>query len=1212
LIRRIIKYWLILLAICCAGSFLFYTQTVFDADYADEMEVFQENFLETEMELDTFLHRKQLELDLESVDYLEADGQNDPFFFHVYRNDSLIYWNTNHLPVLRFADIHYPADGIVHLQNGWYYAQTLRMGNLQLVASFLIKRDYQYENRNLKNEFDPRFGWPFKANIVLEKENAYPVYNQKKNFVFAVYPYAAQPISPAQSNLLLVLLLGTVSFSLIALYSFGRKMTARTRWLPLVVVLLRIISLQWNWLGGLRETTAFQPTLYASSDWFPNFGEYLLNCLVLLYLIFVAVDLLKKTGTGRRSQWLTLLLYGIVLLYGAFMGDLYKGLVENSTIPLEIDKLFTLNFYSFLAAISMGLLFYGYFHLLRAIVQAMVRAGWKRTSLLVIWIVAAVVVFGLSITWGQQIFFLAICPIAINGFIFFNVIYASGQYRFGFGVLLLVLFSMYVSVNLRTYYDRKEKAERELFANQLASDQDIATEVEFSAISAKISADSYLHKTLSEPRGTGVSEFKDAMERRYFNGFWERYDIEFFLFDHKNEPVINYKNVISSRYATLEHIISGHSFASEIDSNIYFIKDYTSQYSYIIRQPVMEADTVQIATLYCALRSKKIPEKIGFPRLLISSRANVFESLENYSIAKYYNGKLISNNGKFSYPSRDAGLTKNLEHASGYFNNEGYNHYLLRKTPLDLIVLSRQNHSAIQLVTSFSYLFSFFGLFLLVPIYIHNRTTGQSLKGLTLAVRIQMVLIGLVFIALVAFGWGSGIFVENQYQSYTNELIREKIRSVEIEVQQRLGEEEALSINQQGNYMEYVLQKLSTVFVTDINLYDRNGYLLASSRSKIYNIGLLSEQMNPDAYRQLRRYRKSEFIHQENIGNLDYLSGYVPFYSNEGNLLAYLNLQHFGQQKGFEDQIQQFLVAIMNVFILLLALSIIVAIFVSNWVTIPLRILQKNFAGVQLGKYNQPILYAADDEIGALVKDYNQKLEELEYAAQQLAQNEREMAWREMAKQVAHEIKNPLTPMKLGLQQLQRVFDPNDPKSKEKIDRVSSSMIEQIDALTKIANEFSNFAKMPRSAEVDLDLIPLIEGVMLVFNQEENLTLTLEHSEPQAWVHADKDLMLRVFNNLVKNAIQAIPPERAGEIGILISRTDRNWLIEVRDNGKGIEEAERSKLFVPYFTTKSTGTGLGLAMVKQIIETHRGTIHYTSNPPNGTSFFVVLPALTRV
>jgi nitrogen fixation/metabolism regulation signal transduction histidine kinase len=401
------------------------------------------------------------------------------------------------------------------------------------------------------------------------------------------------------------------------------------------------------------------------------------------------------------------------------------------------------------------------------------------------------------------------------------------------------------------------------------------------------------------------------------------------------------------------------------------------------------------------------------------------------------------------------------------------------------------------------------------------------------------------------------------------------------------------------------LQKLATVFVTDINLYDRNGFLLASSRPKVYNIGLVSEQMNPTALTQLKRNKKSEYFHQEKIGNLDYLSGYIPFYGNDGQLLAYLNLQHFGQQKGFEDQIQQFLVAIMNVFILLLALSIIVAIFVSTWVTSPLRILQQNFAQVQLGKYNQPISYAANDEIGVLVKDYNQKLEELAYAAQQLAQSERESAWREMAKQVAHEIKNPLTPMKLSLQQLQRVFNPNDPDSKAKLDKVSASIIEQIDALAKIANEFSNFAKMPKANEVNLDLIPMIERVVVVFTQEADVAIEFETELSTCWVHADKDLILRVFNNLLKNAIQAIPDNRKGNIQVRLTETDKTWLIVVQDNGDGIPEALQDKLFVPYFTTKSTGTGLGLAMVKQIVEMHGGKIWFETTD-NGTSFWVEL------
>lgn len=1209
---------MILLSICFAGSFFIAYKVVYDKDYSAEMKKFQQEFTKTDRELHAYVLRKRHILEKYGIDSLLKKPWNESFSFHIYRNDSLIFWNNNQLPVLRFAELHYPANGIVHLQNGWYFAETLVSGKTQLVASFLIKKDYQYENKSLRNDFNPKFLTAFKGNIVLDKENAYPIYKNRQ-FIFAVAPYDNQPIPSSSSDLLLSLLLLTIGSVLLLLITKSKTLRLRWYWaIPLGVLLLRFLSLKGNWLSFMQETTAFQPTLYASSEWFPNFGEFLINCVLLLYFCFVLVFKLKRLNIrhepqhkfrNRILQLAIFLAYALSMFYCGFIGDLYKGLVENGSIPLEVNKLFSLNFYSFLATISMGILFYGYYNVMRETVLSMVRTGWKNWLIIALWVVSSGVYLVTEVLYKESLLLLAFWPLLINGMIVVNAIVFKGKQQFGYGVVLLFLFSVYVSVNLQEFYDIKEKQERELFANQLASDQDITTELEYLGLSPKIQEDDYLKKLLKDPNGAGVSEFKDAMERKFFHGFWERYEIEFFFFNAKLEPVVNYKNVPGSRLSTLESIINKHSATSEIDSNIFFIKDFTSQYSYIIRQPILD-DEGGKALLFCGLKSKRIPEKIGFPRLLISSNAKVFESLEDYSIAKYYNGKLVSHNGKFSYPSRDAGLTKNISNISGYFISDGYNHYLFRRTARDSVVLSRQNHSTIQFFTSFSYLFSFYGLFLLIPIYISSRKGGNPMPALTLALRIQVVLIGLVFIALVAFGWGSGLFVRNQYQEYTNELIREKIRSVEMEIKQHLGEEAELSITDQGNFMEYTLQKLSAVFLTDINLYDRNGYLLASSRSKVYDIGLVSEQMNPTALSQLRKHKKSEFFHQEKIGNLEYLSGYIPFYGNDGNLLAYLNLQHFGQQKGFEDQIQQFLVAIMNVFILLLALSIIVAIFVSTWVTLPLRILQQNFAQVQLGKYNQPISYDASDEIGVLVKEYNQKLEELAYAAQQLAQSERESAWREMAKQVAHEIKNPLTPMKLSLQQLQRVFNPDDPDSKEKLDKVANSIIGQIDALAKIANEFSNFAKMPKAQEVNLDLIPLIESVIVVFNQEAEAEITFESEVENCWIHADKDLMLRVFNNLIKNAIQAIPRERKGKIEISLASEEKCWKIEIRDNGSGIPEDQQNKLFVPYFTTKSTGTGLGLAMVRQIVEMHSGKISFESSE-NGTSFFIELPKVVE-
>ena len=323
--------------------------------------------------------------------------------------------------------------------------------------------------------------------------------------------------------------------------------------------------------------------------------------------------------------------------------------------------------------------------------------------------------------------------------------------------------------------------------------------------------------------------------------------------------------------------------------------------------------------------------------------------------------------------------------------------------------------------------------------------------------------------------------------------------------------------------------------------------------------------------------------------------------------MGYINLQHFGQQREFENQIQKFLVAIINVFILLLAISIILAIFISNWLTAPLRILQTSFAKVKFGKHNEQILYDKEDEIGALVKDYNKKLDELEFTAQQLAKSEIEMAWREMAKQVAHEIKNPLTPMKLSVQQLLRTYNPEDPASGEKLKKVSNSIIEQIDALTKIANEFSNFAKMPRPNEEEIELVSLIENVMALFVGSEGVKIEMESQLTSVKIKGDKDQFVRVFNNLIKNAIQAIPSDRNGKIEIRITTQNNSVSISVSDNGIGIPEEKRFKIFVPYFTTKSNGTGLGLAMVKQIIENHQGTIDFEPNEVMGTVFIIKLP-----
>jgi nitrogen fixation/metabolism regulation signal transduction histidine kinase len=237
----------------------------------------------------------------------------------------------------------------------------------------------------------------------------------------------------------------------------------------------------------------------------------------------------------------------------------------------------------------------------------------------------------------------------------------------------------------------------------------------------------------------------------------------------------------------------------------------------------------------------------------------------------------------------------------------------------------------------------------------------------------------------------------------------------------------------------------------------------------------------------------------------------------------------------------------------------------------------------------------------------------LEESAQKLARSERETAWREMAKQVAHEIKNPLTPLKLGVQLLERSWKENDPKFNEKFERFNKSFIEQIESLAHIASEFSNFAKMPETVLENVKIHEIIEQSIVLYRQSEHTTILLEdNSAFEVIIKADKDQLLRCFNNLIKNSVEARSEKRRSFIRILLFCQDDRIHIEIRDNGTGISEELGQKIFTPNFTTKSSGTGLGLAFVKQTIESIDGIIRFETVPGIGTTFFISIPLNTKL
>jgi signal transduction histidine kinase len=422
-------------------------------------------------------------------------------------------------------------------------------------------------------------------------------------------------------------------------------------------------------------------------------------------------------------------------------------------------------------------------------------------------------------------------------------------------------------------------------------------------------------------------------------------------------------------------------------------------------------------------------------------------------------------------------------------------------------------------------------------------------------------------------------------------------------------------LNQQGGYIspDSVVSvfsdkvcELSDVHDVFIALFDLKGRYLISSNFVEMDTLHVPETVNYSILKQLSTGNERAYIDQ-NFGKGQYALAYWYFHDSKGKPMLIANVVY---EKSY-DRISELKITLKEIstgYILLFLVAAAMAFLLSRNITRSLDIITKRIRKTKLGQYNEPIEWQNSDEIGELVNEYNRMLKQLEISALKLAQSERESAWREMAQQVAHEIKNPLTPMKLRVQQLERTWKEKPEEFNGRLNAFSESMIEQIDALARIANEFSHFAKMPKPNLALENLDTTLHSVIELFDnvQQVKITYRAQLLHP-ALVLVDKDQLIRVLNNLLNNAIQAIPPGRDGEIDVCLRVSEHLVIVRIQDNGVGITQENKQRIFVPNFTTKSNGTGLGLAMVKTIVEQNQGSVFFRSKEEKGASFFISLP-----
>lgn len=481
-----------------------------------------------------------------------------------------------------------------------------------------------------------------------------------------------------------------------------------------------------------------------------------------------------------------------------------------------------------------------------------------------------------------------------------------------------------------------------------------------------------------------------------------------------------------------------------------------------------------------------------------------------------------------------------------------------------------------------------------------------QLKNISLRIRIFLAMLLLVLLASVLMVSVTVLQYDEQTKDYN--LLRfgrkEDAAKESIAIELKTKTTYPVTTDNLPKIFRERIYEISAIHKLHITLYDLNGNLLKTSIPVAFSDSLPQnlDRSIIDGVQDAIDHRVLQTIEDEGITyqtSYSYLND--PLFKPIGIVKLQLSQDNFEQ----EMELKEFLSRLSIVYFFMFAIAIALAYFLSSYITRSIKTITDKMKRTQLYKRNEKILLnSGSAELQILVDAYNNMIDELEESAVKLARSEREQAWREMAKQVAHEIKNPLTPMRLSVQSFERRFDENDPKVKEKLKEYSDSLIQQIDVMSSIASAFSDFAKMPQQKKEKIEVIGVVKMALDIFKED---NIIYQPKEEELYAYLDKTQLIRIVTNLIKNAIQATEDTDTPKVVVTVYESNANVIIEVADNGKGIEQTVEALVFEPKFTTKTSGMGLGLPMIKRIIEAYEGSIKFVSQPGKGTVFTVILP-----
>jgi two-component system, NtrC family, nitrogen regulation sensor histidine kinase NtrY len=794
--------------------------------------------------------------------------------------------------------------------------------------------------------------------------------------------------------------------------------------------------------------------------------------------------------------------------------------------------------------------------------------------------------------------------------ILFEIFTNQDDTGFGWALFGLILITLFSSGMLWGHIKERDMQIRQHYALSLAAERDtIHSESQFEHFVQSIQIDKELPFLLKAwPIKPSADSIRDYLSKLVFNNkyIFRYYSLQIYAFDRaESVPFLldqsEYRNSIEDTW----------SKASSLGSSSSIRSDYAPDggHRYLIRTSLQRMnDPNHLVEVFCFFKESFPPQSQIYAQLYKDQSFKDLIHLNRYDFSISHRDQLVVEQGSISSEALNTAISsgKTIEvRASGREETVGGSDNGQTKA-----VVGHQEIGLLKALYLFAILFAFATTPLLLVGFLGQYLPFKtnlipSAKG-SLGRRIHFSFLGLLAFGFIVIGVVT-------YRHFSTTSLENEAQKIAERAQSTLTHLRLSNSNIAPDSIAIVLGPKLAQFAqslnVDANLFDRNGNIVYSTREDLRRIGVLATRMDNNA--KLELDKGVTYVEVAEMADKQHFTVRYNVIKNlKQQTIAYIGLPYRLDSDKTAPDLSDFIGILASIYTFLLLAAAGITYLISNSITRPINNIAEKIKELQLEDKNQSLSYGgdSDDEISGLVNEYNTMVNKLEDSKLKLVKLERESAWRDMARQIAHDIKNPLTTMKLSMQQLERLS--NDPtQAAAYLKRSTGRLIEQIDSLAQTASEFAMFANLDKTARSPVEINHLVESVFDLFIEQKEVGLSLELPDEKYIVAADKNHLLRVLNNLVINAIQAIPSDREGNVKVALLRIGDNAIIRISDNGGGIPHEIRDRVFEPNFTTKTSGSGLGLAICKKIIEAHDGDIRFETKDNEGTQFFVELPII---